>query len=59
MLDGLHLLAVGLGWALGTVYPEWFGGGEWGALIGIVWAKCGYYVLNLAVLITAVMRHGK
>ena len=58
-LDGLHLLAVGLGWALGTVYPEWFGGGEWGALMGIVWAKCGYYVLNLAVLITAVMRHGK
>ena len=58
-LDGLHLLAVGLGWYLGTVRPEWFGGGEWGALVGIVWAKCGYYVLNLAVLVTAVMRHGK
>ena len=57
-LDGLHLAAVGMGWYLGTVHPEWFGGGEWGALIGIVWAKCGYYVLNLAVLITAVMRHG-
>ena len=57
-LDGLHLLAVGVGWALGTLYPEWFGGGEWGALVGIVWAKCGYYVLNLAVLITAVLRHG-
>jgi O-antigen/teichoic acid export membrane protein len=58
-LDGLHLLAVGLGWYLGTIRPEWFGGGEWGALIGIVWAKCIYYVLNLAVLITAVLRHGK
>ncbi|RPG81782.1 MAG: hypothetical protein CBC74_001675 [Crocinitomicaceae bacterium TMED114] len=58
-LDGLHLLAVAVGWYLGTVRPEWFGGGEWGALIGIVWAKCGYYLLNLAVLVTAVMRHGK
>lgn len=57
-LDGLHLMAVGLGWALGTLHPEWFGGGEWGALVGIVWAKCGYYVLNLAVLVTAVLRHG-
>ena len=57
-LDGLHLLAVGVGWALGTLHPEWFGGGEWGALIGIVWAKCGYYLLNLAVLITAVLIHG-
>lgn len=58
-LDGLHLAAVGIGWYLGTVRPDWFGGGEWGALIGIVWAKSGYYVLNLAVLSTAVMRHGK
>ena len=57
-LDGLHLLAVGVGWFLGTVRPHWFGGGEWGALIGIVWAKCVYYVINLAVLVTAVMRHG-
>ena len=58
-LDGLHLAAVGLGWYLGTVRPEWFGGGEWGALVGIVWAKCAYYVLNLSVLVTAVMRHGQ
>ena len=52
-------MAVGLGWVLGTLHPEWFGGGEWGALVGIVWAKCGYYVLNLAVLVSAVMRHGR
>ena len=57
-LDGLHLVAVAIGWYLGTVRPDWFGGGEWGALVGIVWAKCGYYLFNLAVLITAVMRHG-
>ena len=57
-LDALHLLAVGTGWWLGTAHPEWFGGGEWGALVGIVWAKCGYYVVNVTVLIFAVMTHG-
>lgn len=56
-LDAVHLLAVGLGWFLGTLHPEWFGGGEWGALQGIVWAKCGYYVLNLGVLVKAVIQH--
>ena len=56
-LDAVHLLAVGLGWYLGTLHPEWFGGGEWGALQGIVWAKCGYYVLNLGVLVKAVIQH--
>lgn len=58
-LDALHLSAVGLGWYVGTVRPDWFGGGEWGALVGIVWAKCAYYVVNLAVLCTAVMQHGR
>ena len=57
-LDALHLLAVGTGWWLGTLHPEWFGGGEWGALVGIVWAKCGYYLVNVTVLIFAVMTHG-
>ena len=57
-LDALHLLAVGTGWWLGTLHPEWFGGGEWGALVGIVWAKCGYYLVNVSVLIFAVMTHG-
>lgn len=57
-LDALHLLAVLAGWYAGKQHPDWFGGGEWGALVGIVWAKCGYYTVNLAVLITAVMRHG-
>lgn len=55
-LDALHLLAVAAGWYLGSLHPEWFGGGEWGALVGIVWAKCGYYIINLVVLCTAVMQ---
>ena len=57
-LDALHLVAVLAGWFLGSRHPEWFGGGEWGALVGIVWAKCGYYVINLGVLSIAVLRHG-
>lgn len=57
-LDGLHLLVVGLGWYLGTWRPDLFGGSEWSALVGVVWAKCGYYLVNLAVLVTAVIRHG-
>ena len=57
-LDGLHLVVVGMGWYLGTHRPDLFGGSEWSALVGIVWAKCGYYLVNLAVLVTAVMRHG-
>jgi len=57
-LDALHLLMVGVGWWLGTTHPEWFGGGEWGALVGIVWAKCVYYLVNVSVLIFAVMTHG-
>lgn len=57
-LDGLHLLVVGMGWYLGTRRPDLFGGSEWSALVGIVWAKCGYYLVNLAVLVTAVTRHG-
>ncbi len=56
-LDALHLTAVGVGWYLGTLHPEWFGGGEWGALRGIVWAKCAYYLINMVVLITAVNQH--
>jgi lipopolysaccharide exporter len=56
-LDALHLAAVGIGWYLGTLHPEWFGGGEWGALKGIVWAKCAYYIINVAVLVMAVNRH--
>ena len=57
-LDALHLLMVGVGWWLGTTHPAWFGGGEWGALVGIVWAKCVYYLVNVSVLIFAVMTHG-
>ena len=56
-LDALHLLAVAMGWYLGTRHPEWFGGGEWGALKGIVWAKCVYYAFNLVILVKAVMQH--
>ena len=56
-LDALHLLVVSIGWWLGTQYPSWFGGSEWGALVGIVQAKCAYYVVNIAVLIFAVMTH--
>lgn len=56
-LDALHLTAVGAGWYLGTLHPEWFGGGEWGSLRGIVWAKCAYYLVNMVVLITAVNQH--
>ena len=56
-LDALHLLVVAAGWWLGTYFPAWFGGNEWGALVGIVQAKCAYYVVNIAVLIFAVMTH--
>lgn len=58
-LDALHLLAVLAGWYVGRQHPVWIGGGEWGALVGIVWAKCGYYLVNLAVLVTAVFLAGQ
>lgn len=53
-LDAVHLLAVLGGFAVGTYFPHLLNAGEWGVLQAIVYAKSGYYLLNLVVLLVAV-----
>lgn len=56
-LDAIHLLAVLVGFAVGTYFPHLLNSGEWSVLQAIVYAKSGYYLLNLAVLVMAVTSH--